>query len=257
MKGKKKTKEMQLSLKNIIKSLIEENVDQDTVLDAIRNRYYVRIRYDDGQNNISGNAKGSRLIQPMAIGTTKKGYPVVRAFQLNGNSRRGAPNWKFFRLDRIVNWRPMPNKHFNAPPDESFGRYNRNGDLTMGTFFDNAKLNDFTSPLEREREKRSVPKMSSKNAQGPISADKQWKRNVYTSQPNSSKYAAYAKNIDATKDDADRFDNDLWAAAERERDMQNRNKENPQGPINTSNNQDSYDISDVDFNENDFFNNKK
>ena len=96
-----------LKLCDIVKNLLKEDVSSDEVLDAIRNKYHVRISYDDDMPDNGGNPKGSRVIQPMAIGTTKKGYPVVRAFQVSGNSRRGAPQWKFFRLDRVTSWSPM------------------------------------------------------------------------------------------------------------------------------------------------------
>ena len=89
-----------LTLYDIVKNLLKEDVSSDEVLDAIRGKYHVRIKYDDGMEDNGGNPKGSRVIQPMALGTTKKGYPVVRAFQVSGNSRRGAPKWKFFRIDK-------------------------------------------------------------------------------------------------------------------------------------------------------------
>ena len=259
---------MKLTLENIIKSILNEEVTSDKVLDSIRNKYYVRIKYDDGQDGIgAGNPRGSRVIQPMAIGTTKSGRPVVRAFQVSGNSRRGAPKWKFFRLDRITSWNPMPNKHFNTPPNDAYGEYNKVGDKTMGEFFDNAKFDDFSSPLDREKEKRNAPKISTKNVQGPVAADKQWKKNVYTSQPKSQKYAQYAKNIEDTSNEIDRFNDDVWAAAERERNLQNNNNnsqtrvnQNQQGPISQNgydNNKNDYDVEDVDFNENEFFNNRR
>ena len=256
-----------LTLENILQSVLKEGVSSDEVLNAIQNKYYARIKYDDGGNNEGvGNPKGSRLIQPMAIGTTKKGYPVVRAFQLDGNSRRGAPNWKFFRLDRIVSWNPMPNKHFNAPPNDSYGEYNKNGDRTMGTFMDNAKFDDFVSPLERAKQGRNeMPKMSTKNVQGPIAAQQQWKKNVFTSQPNSSKYAQWAKNIKDTSSEIDRFNDDIWAAAEKEKQMQNsapKPTQTQQGYIGNGKGQkqfdfdeNDYDVNDVDFNENDYVQN--
>jgi hypothetical protein len=160
----------------------------------------------------------------MALGRTKKGFPVVRAFQVSGNSRRGAPKWKFFRLDRITSWRPMKNKKFFAPPSDVYGEYNRFGDRTMGEFIDNAKFGDMSDPLERARAERQnvaqTPKVSTKNTTGPITANQQWKRNVYSSQPNSQKYAQYARNIDDTANDFNRFDNDIWAQAEAEKQQQ-------------------------------------
>jgi hypothetical protein len=241
---------MALLLEDIIGSLLNEGIDSESVLDAIQNKYYVRISYDDGKDDPRGvgDPKGSRLIQPMAIGTTKKGFPVVRAFQLNGNSRKGAPNWKFFRLDRIKTWRPMKNKRFAAPPDESFGVYNRVGDKSMGSFTDNAKFDDMDSPLAAARARRqnivNAPKMSVKNAQGPITANQQWKKNVYTSQPNSQRYKDIAKNIDNS-----RYTLDKWADYEKAlQQAQEQDAERKSGPIN----QQQYDEYDDYFDEDDF-----
>ena len=101
-----------MTLQERTKLFLNENVDSDSVLQAIKNKYKVRIRYDDNMADNGNNSKGSRVIMPMAIGTTKKGYPVVRAWQEGGSSRRGIPKWKFFRLDRIKSWTPLKNKKF-------------------------------------------------------------------------------------------------------------------------------------------------
>lgn len=251
-----------LKLCDIIRGILKEDVSSDEVLDAIRGKYHVRIKYDDGMPSNDGNPKGSRVIQPMALGTTKKGYPVVRAFQVSGNSRRGAPKWKFFRLDRVTSWKPMPNKKFFTTPDDSYGEYNRVGDRTMGTFIDNAKFGDMSDPLERARAERqqiaNAPKVSTKNAQGSISANQQWKKNVFTSQPNSKKYAQYAKNVDKTGEKSDNY----WADYERamqQADMQNqapKPQQSNSGPINNGYDENFYDVNDVDFNENNFIKNK-
>lgn len=251
-----------LTLYDIVKNLLKEDVSSDEVLDAIRGKYHVRIKYDDGMEDNGGNPKGSRVIQPMALGTTKKGYPVVRAFQVSGNSRRGAPKWKFFRLDRVTSWRPMRNKRFFNTPDDSYGEYNKTGDRTMQTFVDNAKFGDMNDPLERARAERqsiaNAPKVSTKNAQGPISANQQWKKNVFTSQPNSKKYAQFARNIEKTSEK----DTNYWD--EYEKALQQANMQNqapkPQysdsGPIDNSYDENFYDVNDVDFNENNFIKNK-
>ena len=39
---------MELSLKSILRRILAEGVSDEKVLDAIHNKYYVRIRYDDG-----------------------------------------------------------------------------------------------------------------------------------------------------------------------------------------------------------------
>jgi hypothetical protein len=238
---------MGLTLFDIIKNIINESVSNDEVLDAIHNRRYVRIKYDDEKPPMKGidkgNPKGSRVIMPMAIGTTKAGNPVVRAFQWNGNSRRGAPKWKFFRLDRITSWKPFK-KQFTAPPDDL---YNYTGDRSMLSFIDNAKFNFNTQgdiDTARQSDKLTAPKVSVKNTQGPIAGPQQLKKNVYTSQPNSKKYAQVSKNIDQTP----KKDDDYWKLF----DLADAEKQlNPQGPI-QSYDDNEYDIEDIDFDNNDF-----
>lgn len=253
---------IRLTLYEIVKNLLNEGVSDDVVLDAIENKYHVRINYDDGMKGNVGNPRGSRVIQPMALGTTKKGYPVVRAFQVSGNSRRGAPKWKFFRLDRITSWRPMRQKKFFMPPDSIYGEYNTMGDRSMSSFVDNAKFDNMDDPLMKARAARqsttNAPKVSAKNAQGPITANQQWKRNVYTSQPNSSRYAQYAKNVDDSGSKNDNYWDDYEKALQQV-DMQNQvpKPQMPQtGPISNDYNKKPYDIDDVDFDENNFIKNR-
>lgn len=239
----------------IIKNyLLNENIDFNSVLDAIQNKYQVRIRYDDGQGNSAGNPKGSRVIKPFAIGTTKKGYPVVRAFQEGGGSRRGAPKWKFFRLDRITSWTPMKNKKFFEAPPSEFGEYNLTGDKTMGTFYDNAKLDDFISPLDKQRMQfKNDVKLGRQNntKNGPVQQPRitqQRKNNVYTSQPNSKKYDMIRKNIENTP----KKDDDFWKLFDLN-DAEKTLTQPQKGPIQNN----GYDTNEVDFNENDYLNKNK
>jgi hypothetical protein len=76
-------------------------------------------------------------------------------------------------------------------------------------------------------------------------ASQQRKKNVFTSQPNSKKYAQYAKNITDTENEINRFDDDIWAKAEAEKEQQNnimlqnsvkQPQQAQQGPISTKNN---------------------
>ena len=94
-----------------------------------------------------------------------------------------------------------------------------------------------------------------KNTQGPIGAAQQWKKNVFTSQPNSKKYASYAKNIKDTESDIDRFNDDIWAKAQAEADAQNAMQNQvpkpnnvQQGPILGR----DYEEDEVDYDENNF-----
>ena len=244
---------MELSLKSILKRILAEGVSDEKVLDAIHNKYYVRIRYDDGGDNKGvGDPKGSRVIQPFAVGLTKRGYPVVRAFQVNGNSRRGAPKWKYFRLDRIKSWDGMKNKHFFMPPDDSYGEYNRIGDRSMSHFIDNAKFDDdMEDPLVIARLNRqgaiNAPKVSTKNVQGPISASQQWKKNVFTSQPNSKKYQDIAKEVEKSS-----YTTDKWADYEKALQQANMQNQAPKPTSTESGPIDDYDMDDIDYDENNY-----
>lgn len=149
---------------DIFKRLLRESMytygspDPQTVQDAIANKNYVRIRYDDEDyGSRIGTKKNSRLIMPFALGLSKAGNPVLRAFQINGGTRRGIPKWKLFRLDRIKNWATMSKKQFHQTPDElgydNAFPFNKYGDKSMRGV---SKLADFSdvdnmSPLERER----------------------------------------------------------------------------------------------------------
>ena len=149
---------------NIFKRLLRESMytygspDPQTVQDAIANKNYVRIRYDDEDyGSRIGTKKNSRLIMPFALGISKAGNPVLRAFQINGGTRRGIPKWKLFRLDRIKNWATMSKKQFHQTPDElgydNAFPFNKYGDKSMRGV---SKLADFSdvdnmSPLERTR----------------------------------------------------------------------------------------------------------
>jgi hypothetical protein len=104
--------------------------------------------------------------------------------------------------------------------------YNRNGDETMAKVILQAKFEGIDDTLGATKAKKEfvkgAPKIASKNTQGPIpNASQQWKRNVFTSQPNSKKYAQWAKNIDNTDTQFNRFDDDIWAKAEAEKQQQN------------------------------------
>ena len=237
---------MGLTLADILSGILSEGVSEQDVLDAIKNRYYVRVRYDDGKSDGNTRKLGSRVIQPAAVGSTKKGNPVLRAFQLNGASKRGAPKWKFFLLDRISSWTPMKNKRFNSMPDG----YNRNGDESMFPFKDNVKIDVGDGTLDRIRAARgdNSPKVSVRNVNGPVRADRQWKKNVFTSQPGSQKYSDIAKSLSDTVKGADYWSD--YDKASNEADG-NGIAQNNNGSISV-NEPVGYDVSDTNFDESDF-----
>jgi hypothetical protein len=117
----------------IVKEILNEDVDIKSINDAIENTYEVIINYhgEDGEHT------GAREIQPVAYGTTKAGFPVIRAFQPNGDTSSRVPSWKFFRVDRIEGWKAMPDKVFGEPPgfDQAAGKFNPNGDDSMSQVF--------------------------------------------------------------------------------------------------------------------------
>lgn len=132
-------------LTEIVHNLIKEDVSVDRVNDAINNLYAVTINYKSNGEDI---ANGKRLIQPHAYGLTKAGNPVIRAFQPNGDTTTKIPAWKFFRIDRIINWNPHPEEHFSEAPGNwpAEGEFNTSGDKTMSQVFNIANFNDTTGP---------------------------------------------------------------------------------------------------------------
>ena len=112
---------MTLNLYDILQSVLNESVGQDSVIDAINNKRIIEITYDDEKEN---PPLGKRWIEPFSLVDMNGGKFGIRAYAYNGATRRGVPKWKLFRLDRIKSWTPT-NSTFSAPPDN---QYNENGD---------------------------------------------------------------------------------------------------------------------------------
>lgn len=120
-------------IKNIIKSILTEEANIEGVSDAIKKHYEVEVDYyaNDATNN---KGKGKRIIQPVALGHSKSGNLIVRAFQPYGDTKTKTPHWKTFRIDRFGEWKPLKKRTFQEPPDFQYnaeGKYNENGDKTM------------------------------------------------------------------------------------------------------------------------------
>lgn len=129
-----------LNLYEILQKVLSEEVSAKEVNDAIANKYRVIINYSDVDNN----APKKRIIEPYAYGLSKAGNAVFRAFQYEGDTLRGKPKWKLFRLDRVMSWQPTE-QFFNAPPNESgwsSERYNINGDGSMATVMSQVHFDD-------------------------------------------------------------------------------------------------------------------
>jgi predicted DNA-binding transcriptional regulator YafY len=91
-------------------------------MDAINNKKIVVIYYA-GDETIN---KGERTIECCVYGTSKAGNPVIRAYQKAGVTDTEQPGWKFFRVDRIQNWKETDD-NFYAPRMD----FNPRGDKSM------------------------------------------------------------------------------------------------------------------------------
>jgi predicted DNA-binding transcriptional regulator YafY len=124
-----------MKLYNTLNNLILEVASRDQIMDAIRNRRVCVIYY----NGDEPGGMGLRVIEPVAYGLTKKGNPVVRAWDREGASHRAylgkkpLPSWRFFRVDKMQFIRPTQ-ETFDTPRPN----YNPNGDRSMERVFINA-----------------------------------------------------------------------------------------------------------------------
>lgn len=128
-----------LNLNDILNKVLCEAVSSDKVIDAIRNRYQVIINYSDDKNR----APEKRLIEPYTYGISKAGNGVLRAFQYDGDTYRGKPKWKLFRLDRVESWTPTE-QYFNVQPKDrgwAAEPYNEQGDNSMVNVLSMVDLN--------------------------------------------------------------------------------------------------------------------
>lgn len=119
-------------VKNIVFGILNEEVQQNNVINAIKKRHEVSFKYDSGDGDRRG--KQQRIVvQPVAYGTTTAGNPCFRGYQINGSSEtfekgeKPLPGWRLFILDKVVSdtWRDS-GKVFKEPPG-----FNKNGDKTM------------------------------------------------------------------------------------------------------------------------------
>ena len=125
--------------------LLTESVGVDEVNDALDNHKRVIINY---RSKGEDKNTGARVIEVYAYGLTKAGNPCIRAFQLYGDTTSRVPSWKFFRLDRIIEWKPTE-QTFDRPADfyyKNLGNFNPNGDETMSVVYKVAKFGNDQIP---------------------------------------------------------------------------------------------------------------
>lgn len=117
-----------MKLGNTLKKLILERASIESIYDAIKNRQTIIMYYAGDKPG----GEGLREIEPVALGRSKKGNLVVRAWDLEGASHRATtgekplPSWRMFRLDKILAFKPTGEVYNEPRPN-----YNFNGDKSM------------------------------------------------------------------------------------------------------------------------------
>jgi predicted DNA-binding transcriptional regulator YafY len=131
-----------MKLTESLKSLLTEIASLETVQDAIKRRQVCIINYDGDEPG----GKGVREVEPVALGKSKAGNLVMRAWDKEGASHTGfkgeqpLPSWRLFRLDKILSMKPT-GEIYNTPRPG----YNFNGDKSMTSVIIIAKF-DNTQP---------------------------------------------------------------------------------------------------------------
>lgn len=99
----------------------------DKFLDAIKNKTWVQISYDDSKPS---PATGYRQCIVVAYGTTSAGNIGIRCYEQFGDTRTISPDYKIFLLKRIKSFKPMNNV---APWTDDIldGRYHSGGDKNL------------------------------------------------------------------------------------------------------------------------------
>lgn len=153
-----------------------ESVSNTKINKAISGMHPVSIVYDDQKG---GKGKGPRIIYPVAYGLTTANNPVVRAFQPSGDTKRGVPKWKYFRVDRIKSWNIDMKNKFDGDSLEGFmsNGSSETGDDSMSVIYNIApignaryihkqnklKNSDFSNEKEIEIDDKPITKDDVKN----------------------------------------------------------------------------------------------
>jgi predicted DNA-binding transcriptional regulator YafY len=126
-----------MKLYTSLKSLILEASNMDVIIKSIKDKQIVVINYDGDEPG----GKGLRTIEPVCLGYSKAGNPVLRAWDYEGASHKAykgkkpLPSWRFFRLDRIISFIPTRDNFETSKPG-----YNPRGDKSMTRVIINAKF---------------------------------------------------------------------------------------------------------------------
>lgn len=113
------------------KILLSEQISPSDLDYAMDGHKYIAFNYNSTKGR--GANTGRRYVIPFAYGVTNSGNPVLRAFQIKGDTTSDNLRWKFFRLDRIENL-TVSKKEFTQEDLEQYWQYgaaNYEGDETM------------------------------------------------------------------------------------------------------------------------------
>ncbi len=108
-----------------------ERISSNELDVAMDNHNYIGFNYNSTEGR--GEHTGVRKAIPFAYGVTKIGNPVLRAFQIEGDTTTDNMRWKFFRLDRIENLNIWDETFTKEDIDKcsQYGQANFSGDKTM------------------------------------------------------------------------------------------------------------------------------
>ena len=126
-----------MKLTEVFKLLITEIASVDSVRKSIEDKQKIIMYYDDDEPG----GRGLRLIEPVALGRSKRGNLVLRAWDEEGASHRGylgtrpMPGWRLFKLDKILSYKPS-GENFNTPRPN----FNSTGDKDMTSIIIIAKF---------------------------------------------------------------------------------------------------------------------
>jgi hypothetical protein len=127
-----------LKLLGSLKSLLVEASSIDDIKNCIEKKLVCSIYYEGDEPG----GRGLREIEPVALGRSKKGNLVFRAWDRTGASHTAykgeqpLPSWRLFRVDKTTMFKPT-REYFTEPKPG----YNFNGDKSMTQVIIIAKFN--------------------------------------------------------------------------------------------------------------------
>jgi predicted DNA-binding transcriptional regulator YafY len=128
-----------MKLTGSLRGLLLEIASIETVQDAVNGKKVCIVYYDGDEPG----GRGLREIEPVALGKSKAGNLVMRAWDREGASHTGykgeqpLPGWRLFRLDKVLSCKPSGEVYNEPRPN-----YNFNGDKSMTTIITIARFDN-------------------------------------------------------------------------------------------------------------------